>query len=68
VKKLKIFSSGCEMTTAKDYIAINGTSLEQLVRKNLPEGLEDYKNYPIKIDLSIDFIADDPIEIHTENY
>lgn len=68
MKKLNIFSDGCEMVVAKNYIAINGTSLEQLVRKNLPEELEDYKNYPISINLSINFIADDPIGIHTENY
>ncbi|MFU0784536.1 hypothetical protein [Clostridium sp.] len=67
MKKLNIKSGNCTLEKDGYGVGINGVSLEKLVNNNLPE-LKNYKSYPIKLDLSIEFLGDDNLKIETEGY
>lgn len=67
MKKLNIKSESC-LLEVNDYGAsINNIDLGKLVRNNLPE-LKNYKDYPVKLDLSIEFLGDEELEITPTGY
>ncbi len=69
MKSLTIKSNNC-LLSKKTYggVHINDTSIGDLIEKNLPEGLEDYKDYPVKLSLQIEFFREDDLSVTTEGY
>jgi len=67
MKKLNIKSGNCLLKVSNYDTKINDTGLEELVRNNLPE-LKNYKNYPIKLNLSIEFLGEEKLEIIPTGY
>jgi hypothetical protein len=43
-------------------------SIGNLIVENLPEGLQDYKDYPVKLSLQIEFFGEDDLSVTTEGY
>lgn len=67
MKKLNIKSENC-LLEVNDYGAsINNEDLGKLVKNNLPK-LQNYKEYPAKLNLSIEFLGDGVLEVNTEGY
>ncbi|OAA93037.1 hypothetical protein [Clostridium coskatii] len=67
MKKLNIKSENC-LLEVNDYGAsINSIDLGKLVRNNLPE-LKNYKDYPVKLNLSIEFLGDEKLEVTPTGY
>lgn len=67
MKKLNIKSENC-LLEVNDYGAsINNEDLGKLVKNNLPK-LKNYKDYPVKLNLSIEFLGDEGLEITPTGY
>ncbi|OAA90806.1 hypothetical protein [Clostridium coskatii] len=67
MKKLNIKSENC-LLEVNDYGAsINGIDLGKLVRNNLPK-LKNYKDYPVKLNLSIELLGNEELEIDPTGY
>lgn len=69
MKKLNIESNSC-ILSVNDYegTTINEKSLGKIVKNALPKGLEQYHKYPVKLNLSIEFLGDDKLKVETEGY
>lgn len=67
MKKLNIKSENC-LLEVNDYGAsINNEDLGKLVKNNLPK-LKNYKDYPVRLNLSIEFLGDEKLEITPTGY
>ena len=60
MKKLNIKSENCLMQVSCVGIDINKTGLEELIKDNLPK-LKEYRDYPVKLDVSIEFLGDEKL-------
>lgn len=67
MKKLNIESGNCLLKVDSYGVKINDTDLEKLVKNNLPE-LKEYRAYPVKLGLSIEFLGDEELEIIPTGY
>jgi hypothetical protein len=69
MKSLTIKSNNC-LLNKKTYggVSINDMSIGNLIVENLPEGLQDYKDYPVKLSLQIEFFGEDDLSVTTEGY
>jgi hypothetical protein len=69
MKSLTIKSNNC-LLSKKSFggVIINDATISDLIEDNLPEGLEDYKNYPVKFNLQIEFLGEDDLSVTTEGY
>lgn len=48
-------------------VKVNEKDLNEIIYNNLPK-LKEYKNYPVKLNLQIEFLGDDEFKINTEGY
>ena len=67
MKKLNIKSENCSLEISGYGASINGIDLGKLVRNNLPK-IKNYKDYPVKLDISIEFLGDERLEIAPTGY
>jgi len=67
MKKLNIESGNCLLRINSLGVEINNTDLGKLIKSNLPE-LEAYREYPVKLGLSIEFLGDEEIVITPAGY
>lgn len=68
MKTLKIKSSNCLLNKNNYGVSINNLDINNLVLKNLPESLENYRDYPVEFTLQVEFLGGDNLEIATEGY
>lgn len=68
MKALVIKSDNCLLSKNSYGVTINDKDISKLVLENLPEGLKDYKDYPVKVSLQIEFPVEDGLSIVTEGY
>lgn len=67
MKKLSIKSENCSLEVNDYGASINNVDLGKLVKNNLPK-LKNYKDYPAKLSLSIEFLGDGELEVNMEGY
>lgn len=67
MKKLNIKSEGCTLEVNTHSVIVNNSDLGELVKNNLPK-LETYKGYPVRLNLSIEFLGDEEFEITPTGY
>ena len=67
MKSLMIKSDGCLLEKNSYQLKIDDEEIQNLIKKELPP-LEDFKKYPIKIALSIDFLGGKGLEVETTGY
>lgn len=69
MKSLKINSDNCLLSkNSASNIYINNKPIGELIGENLPEGIEEYRNYPTKINIQIEFLGEDKLNIATTGY
>lgn len=54
MKALVIKSENCLLSKSSYGVPINDKDISKLVLENLLEGLQDYKDYPVKASLQIE--------------
>ncbi len=68
MKKLNITSNNCKVSTSSwGDVYVNGEKLAELIADNMP-AMEEYKEYPAEISISIKVKDFDEIKISTEGY
>lgn len=68
MKSLLIKSENCLLSKNSYDINLNGKEIGELVKENLPAELEDYKNYPIKVTINIEFLGQEGINVVATGY
>lgn len=69
MKSLLIKSENCELSKSSyGAISLDGERISDIILKNLPADLEDYRNYPVRIQISIDFLGQEGINTETVGY
>lgn len=68
MKSLSIKSENCVLSKNSYSVDINGKTVSELVLNNLPADLKDYKDYPVKIQISIEFLGQEGINVETDGY
>lgn len=68
MKSLSIKSDDCVLSKNSYDVKINDTGINNLVKNNLPEGLEDYRDYPVKVEIHIEFLGGEELKIETQGY
>lgn len=67
MKKLDIKSDNCLLEVNDYSLKVNNKELEELVKNNLPK-LKNYKEYPVRLNLSIEFLGDEELQITPTGY
>jgi len=67
VLNIKSSRAALHVSNISKNVNINNRSLNELIYKNLPEELEEYKEYPVELELTIKFLNED-VRINTEGY
>lgn len=68
MKLLSIKSDNCLLSKNSYNIKLDSAEIGDLVKKSLPTELEDYKDYPVKVVISIEFLGQEGINVSTEGY
>ncbi|MFL0251384.1 hypothetical protein ACJDT4_13250 [Clostridium neuense] len=68
MKTLEIKANNCFLYKTDYGVSINGEGIERLVKKNLPEELKDYKDYPVKVNIQIEIMEDEKLTVSTGGY
>jgi len=70
MKKLSIEINNTKLYKSGGYIKVGGTSLETLVSENLPTDMEDYTDYMVNAQITIEFIPnlESIITVNTDGY
>jgi len=68
MKKLSIKCDNTTLTANGYGVGIAGKRIEELIKGALPKGIEPFKDYPVKVNLYIEFLGSDELKIKTEGY
>lgn len=69
MKSLNINSESCLLRkNSINGAYINGAPIDELIGENLPEGMKEYEDYPVKINIQIEFLGEKDLNISTTGY
>lgn len=68
MKSLSIKSDNCTLSKSDYSVTIDGTEIADLIKKNLPEDLKNYKDYLVRVNIQIEFLELKELRISTEGY
>ncbi|MFT8313209.1 MAG: hypothetical protein ABF633_03020 [Clostridium sp.] len=68
MKKLSIVSENCLLEKNSYGVKFDGEEIDKLIQKNLPSDLQNYRDYPVKVEINIEFLGSEGLQINTNGY